>query len=241
MKNSNKMTFWEHLDELRIRIIFCIISIVFFSSFFYFFADQIYNFILEPIRSENLSNISEVFTSLTSPFFLNIQVSFFCGLFFSVPVILYNIFRFVYPAVGKINFLSLLSALFFSIILFVVGVYLSYSTIIPLSVSFFTSFNDQNQGITMILSINSLISFFTSIMFFAGVVFQGPIIVVFLSRLKILTASQMAEKRRYAVLSFFIFAAFISPPDVVSQIILASIMILLYEVCIFIMRFFNKR
>ena len=131
--------------------------------------------------------------------------------------------------------------MFFSVVLFFLGIMLSYTIIIPFSINFFTSFNQSSDGINMLLNVNELVSFLVSIMFFVGVLFQGPIVVAFLSKLGILKSSFMSSKRRYAVLIFFVLAAFISPPDIISQVFLAISMIFLYEICILISKVIEKK
>ena len=239
---SNKMTFWEHIDELRFRILSSLLVILIFTLFSYFFADIILDFIRYPIIDilDNNSNIQEAFNSITSPLFLYISVSFYSGVFLSLPFILYNSLRFIFPAINKKNFIFLSCTIFFSVLLFIVGVFLSYRILFPISVKFLVKFLPPNNQIPLFIFVNEYVSLIFTVMIAVGLIFQLPIIALFLSRLKLINSKILSSKRRYAILVSFIFSAIITPPDIISQVILSIPVIILYEICIIITKIFNK-
>ena len=136
------MTFWEHIDELRYRIIACLLVFFVSTLISYFFIDDILLFIRQPIIKviNNNSNIQEAFKGIMAPFFLSISTSLYSGFFLSLPFIIYSILRFVFPAMRKKNFLFLSLTIFFSILLFIVGVFLSYEVLFPFSILFLSTF-----------------------------------------------------------------------------------------------------
>ena len=231
--NQNKMTFWEHIDEFRRCLIYSLLTVLLFSVVASFFSESIKDFLIDPIKPaiERSNNIRLVFDDPLSPFFLYISISFFTGLFFSIPVIIYNILNFVSPAINKFKISIFVAILILSSVLFFVGILFTYKALIPISFSFLISFAGNEE---MIFSINSIVHKILLICFCIGLVFQMPIIAFFLAKLRILNSNFLSKNRRYAILFAFILSAMITPPDFVSQIILGIPIIILYEICILI-------
>ena len=230
------MTFWEHIDELRSRIIYCLISLVITTIVAYFFSDKIFNFINQPIYELENEGFKQIFSTLTGPFLIYLSISVFAGFFFSFPLIIYNILRFVYPAIKKKNLIILFYILVCCVGLFATGTYFAYSLLIPISLEFLISFNSNFNEIDQLISVNDYTSFVLIIVFSTGLLFQLPILAFFLSKLNLISSKLLSEKRRYAILLSFVLASFITPPDVISQLILAIPIIFLYEICIIITR-----
>ena len=238
-KKNNYMTFWEHLDELRKRIIYCLICMSLASVIAYFFSEKIKFFIMGPIDSIIIKNANAelAYFSAQAPFMLYLSIAIFSGFFLSLPVVMYNLLRFARPAVKKIKFIHFFFILIISISFFLLRALFTYSVLVPFSLDFLVSFAQEEK---MILSINSIISLILWGCFCVGLVFQMPIIAFFLSGIGILSHKILSKNRRYAFLLSFILAAFITPPDVISQIILALPIALLYELCIVIARIKGK-
>ena len=243
-KLSNQMTFWEHIDELRYRIIACLLVFFVSTLISYFFIDDILLFIRQPIIKviNNNSNIQEAFKGIMAPFFLSISTSLYSGFFLSLPFIIYSILRFIFPAMRKKNFLFLSLTIFFSILLFIVGVFLSYEVLFPFSILFLSTFipSGGEQEIPLFIFVNEYVSLIFSVMILVGLVFQLPIIALFLAKLKLINSKTLSGKRKYAILSSFILSAIITPPDVISQIILSIPILILYEISILIVKIFNN-
>ena len=140
---KDKMTFWEHIDELRSRVIFCLISFTVLTLVAYIFSDKIFNFINTPIYNLDNSNFKQIFSTLTGPFLIYISISIFTGLFFSFPIVTYNLLRFVYPVIKRKNLLVVFYVLAFCVALFSTGAYFAYSLLLPISLKFLISFNNN--------------------------------------------------------------------------------------------------
>ena len=235
--SDRKMTFWEHIDELRRCLIFSFISILFFSIVASFFSDNIREFLLEPIKPYVENNIQLVWIDVLSPFFLYISISFFTGLFLSVPIIVYNVLNFISPAIEKKKIVVFVFFLVLSTMLFFIGMAFTYKALIPTSFGFLIGFACNEE---MIISFNQIVNQILLISFCIGMVFQMPIISFFLARLNLISSELLSGNRRYAILGAFILSAIITPPDIVSQIILGLPIILLYEICIIIARLVGR-
>jgi len=238
-KKNNYMTFWEHLDELRKRVIYSLISVFTLSGIAYFFSEQIKDFLMNPVNDIIVGNDNSelVYLSLQAPFVLYLSIAIFSGVFTSIPIIMYNFLKFIKPAVEKIKLARFFIILTFSVIFFFAGTFFTYSILIPFSLDFLISFAQDEK---MYLSINSITSLILWGCFCLGLIFQMPIIAYFLSSIGLINSKSISKTRRYAFLVSFVIAAFITPPDIVSQIILALPIIALYEMCIIIVKIRGK-
>ena len=232
-KNQKSMTFWEHIDELRRCLLYSVLVIFIFSVCASFFSENIKSFLIDPIRPslDVFKNISLVYSDPFSPFFLYVSISFFTGLFCSLPIVMFFVLKFITPAINKIKISVFIIVLIVSSLLFLTGLLFTYKALIPISFSFLISFGGNEQ---MIFSITSIIHKILLICFCIGVLFQMPIVAFFLSRLGLLSAKFLSKNRRYAILISFVVSAMITPPDFISQIILGIPIIILYEICIII-------
>ena len=239
-KNHNQMTFWEHIDELRMFLLKSFSSIIILSILFSFHSFSIKDFIISPINDfvKMDSNISLVYTDPMSPFFLYVSVSFFSGLLFSFPFIIYFLMKFLKPAVSdrKISFFIII--LIISTILFSVGIFFTYKILIPISFSFLLGFAGGEE---MIFNFNNIINRILSICLCVGMLFQMPIIAYFLAKINVLNSNFLKNNRRYAILVSFIISAIIPPPDFVSQLLLGIPIIILFEICILIVNISEKK
>ncbi len=241
-KPSSEMTFWEHIDELRLRIISSLLVFFLTSIVSYIFIDHILEFIRTPIIDiiKNNSNIQEAFKGITDPFFLNISTSLYSGFFLSLPFILYSFLRFIFPAIKKKNFIFLSMTILFSVILFLLGAFLSYKLLFPISIHFLITFIPSNSDIPLFIFVNEYISLIFSVTILIGLVFQLPIVALFLSKLRLITPRTLSLGRKYAILGSVIISALITPPDIVSQILLSIPILVLYELSILIVKIFNN-
>ena len=232
-KKQKSMTFWEHIDELRKCLLYSALAVLISSICASFFSEKIKSFLIDPLRPslDVVENISLVYSDPFSPFFLYISISFFTGLFCSLPIVMFFALRFISPAINKIKISVFIITLIVSSLLFLTGILFTYKALIPISFSFLISFAGNEQ---MIFSINSIIHKILLICFCIGILFQMPIIAYFLSKMDLLSAKFLSKNRRYAVLISFIVSAMITPPDFISQIILGIPIIILYEICIII-------
>ena len=233
MDKVNKMSFWDHLEDLRWCFIKSLLSITLASFFCYYVNEKIISLLLEPSIFEG-SKIKFQILKLTSMFNVTITVSLIGGVFISIPYILLQFFKFVLPAFNvktkKYIYLLVLT----SSIFFVVGFLFSYFILIPFSVKFFSSFNSSINAIESNISLISYLSYVIWIIILSGVVFQFPVISILFTKLGIFNSEFLRQFRRISILGFFIFGAVLTPPDVLSQLIFVIPMIILYEISIVI-------
>lgn len=247
MSLENKMTLQNHLEELRKRIIFSIIF--FFSSFCicYFFAAEIYQFLLQPFSEIFLNNQNQrlIYTSPAEAFITYLKLSFYSSLFFSFPVFASQFYFFISPGLYKNEKKNILSILFFCPFLFLLGAFLAYFLILPLALKFFASFEFQGSETSLPIHLETRISeylqFVINLLFGFGIAFQLPIMLLFLIKVGVLSTESLKRTRKYWIVVIFIIAAILTPPDVLSQLSLAIPMIFLFEIAILISKNCNNK
>ena len=252
--DPGEMSLIEHLTELRNRI--GIIMIGFIAIFLMCFirpygsdtqniADAVYIFLQAPLADILLERGGRmIFTGLHEGFFTQVKVSFFVAISITFPMILLQVWKFVAPGLYKTEKRAVMPFLMATPILFVLGAAMVYYVVIPLAWDFFLSFEvaggDGALPIEVEPRISEYLSLVMRLMFAFGVSFELPVILLLLVRAGILTADDLAGKRKYAILLAFIAAAILTPPDVISQVLLAVPVIVLYELSIFCARFMGK-
>jgi sec-independent protein translocase protein TatC len=226
--DSKVMNFIDHLEELRWRLIKSIASILVFSILFYLVAERIINYLTIPVSQT-------YFTSPTEAFSVRIKLSLILGLMASVPVIMYQFWRFVVPGLTKREIKYLFPLVGFSTLFFAGGVSFCYFLVLPLGVKFLLEF--QTERLLPLIKIGDYISFVAWMVLAFGLVFQLPIVTFFLGKMGILTGETLSKGRKYAFVGILILAAVLTPsPDVFSQLLLAVPLYVLYEISILVVR-----
>jgi sec-independent protein translocase protein TatC len=233
-----EMSFLDHIEELRWRIIYALIGIVLFTIVAWIFIDPLVDFVLlKPARDANAS------LQNLRPFgqlFLYVQVAIIVGIVASLPNIFYQLWQFIAPALRKRERKYILWIVFFSTFCFLAGIAFAYFVMLPLAMKFAAQFG--SEAIKNEFSIEEYMSIIISVMLAAGVVFELPMISFFLSKLGILTPLFMRKYRRHAIVIILILSAILTPgADPVSQVILAVPLVLLYEISIFISKLSSKK
>jgi sec-independent protein translocase protein TatC len=229
---GKEMSFIGHLEELRKRII--IVLIVFAVAFIpaYIYHTKILEFITAPLANKKL-----VFLEVTEPFLVNIKLAFFAAAAVAIPVLVYQIVVFIKPALSeKIRKnLSILTVVF--LILFAGGVAFSYELMIPVAVKWLLG---QGTGLSQILSVNKYVSFIGWFLIGAGIMFEMPLVLLFLIKADIITVAQLRKQWRVVYIVILLLCAIITPDwSPVTMGILAVPMILLYELALIFARFFK--
>lgn len=242
------MTLQQHFSELRQRLIF---SLIFFFITFcvcYFFSAEIYKFLLQPFIkiSADHQNRRLIYTSLGEAFTTYLKLSFYSALFFSFPIFSSQLYLFLSPALFKKEKKNLLKVFFAAIFLFLFGAIFAYFFVLPAALQFFSAFEtqgftDSSFSIHLETRISEYLNFTTSFLFGFGIAFQLPILLLFLIRIDLLTLNDLRLKRRYWIVAIFVIAAILTPPDLLSQVSLAILLILLFEITILIGKNFNKK
>jgi len=242
--DAGSMSLIEHLTELRNRIgiIFIAFIVIFLACFIRPFgsgtpnmADLVYHWLQAPLAArEEVSRM--IFTALHEGFFTQVKVAFFVAISITFPVILLQVWRFVAPGLYQNEKRAVFPFLLATPVLFALGALMVYYVVIPLAWDFFLSFEVQGGAGSLAIEVEPRISEYLSLvmrlMFAFGVSFELPVILLLLVRADLMTAQGLAEKRKYAILFAFIAAAILTPPDVISQVLLAVPVILLYEISI---------
>ncbi len=234
-----KMTFLDHLEELRRRLVISFIAVAVAFLACWAFAEPIFGFIQAPLTRFLPPGDKLAYTRLTAPFFLYMKVSFFTGLFVASPVLLLQLWLFVAPGLYKKERRLAAPFIIFGTIFFVLGGYFGYRFLLPATCSFFVETGKQFK---QMVTVDDYFSFASTIILATGLVFETPILIFFLARLGIVTPAFLLQKFKYAVVLSFIIAAVVTPtPDMVTQAALAIPMILLYLIGIGVAFLFGKK
>ena len=220
-------TLISHLLELRDRLIKALmgIGLAFVPCMFY--SNDIFSFISQPLLEKLPKGASLIATGVMTPFTTPFKLSFFIAAFIAMPWVIYQLWAFVAPGLYRHEKRFAVPLLVSAIVLFYVGVVFAYFFVFPVMFSFFAS--TTPKGVAMMTDINQYLDF-VLVMFFAfGAAFEVPVAVVLLVITGIVKLEKLKENRGYVLLGIFIFAAMLTPPDAVSQSILAVPMYLLYE------------
>src|SRR5687768_4807857 len=228
---GGKMSFLEHLDELRKRIIRALLSLCVGVAIAAFFIDEIYAFIMTPLRAMLRPGETMIYTYPTEAFMLYIRIALIAGLFIAAPLIFWQVWLFVAPALYAKERRYAIPFVVLSSIGVLAGAAFSHYVAFPLMWKFFGSF--QTDFVTFMPRIEDAFSMYIRMVLGLGIVFQMPALVFFLARMGVVTARWMMRQFKYAVLIIFIVAAVITPSaDVASQLIVGVPMIGLYIISI---------
>jgi len=217
----------EHLNELKKRVIFCLIAVAITSVGAYLFIDDLLQIIVKVGRIKSL-----VFINPTEAFFVMIKLSLLVGIVGAMPFILYQIWMYVSVALIKEERKYLIFFGPVSYLLFLIGAAFAFRGVLPLGMRFLLSFSKDN--LKPMITLNAYVSFLGKMITAFGLMFELPLVVLFLSKIGIVTPEIMKKGRRYAIFGIFIIAAVLTPPDVVSQVMLAVPILLLYEISVWI-------
>ncbi|MBN2241910.1 MAG: twin-arginine translocase subunit TatC [Acidobacteria bacterium] len=234
---SGKMSFLEHLDELRKRLVH--IAIYLFAGFVIclFFSKPIYDFISRPL-TEVLPNEKLVFTKLTTPFTLYMKVAFLGGIFLTIPLTLYEVWKFIAPGLYKKEKRYVIPFLFFSVILFILGAVFCYTMVLKRAYAFLIMLGSSFDAL---IEVKEYLDLTNMMILGFGIIFEMPVLAAFLSMFGLINAKFLIKKFKYAILCIVILAAVISPtPDALNLVVWTIPMIALYIVSIGVAAIFDR-
>ena len=225
-KKQSEMSFFEHLGELRKRILWSIFYILIFFLAAWPFVDKVYQWLAQPVLQFLPEGKTLAFTSLTEPFMMYIKLSFITSLFVSSPFVFYQLWLFVAPALFKREKKWVFPFVFFTTLFFLLGGAFGYYYVFPLACRFFL---EVGEDFNAIITISEYFSLVFRVLLGIAVVFELPVLAFLLSKMGILTAGFLIKYFKYAIVIIFIIAAIITPtPDIVTQSMFAGPMLLLY-------------
>ena len=236
----HEMTFTEHLNELRIRLVRCIVAAFVGLLACYAFAEDLFRILMDPLLVvlEPMGG-SLIYTGLPEAFFTHLKVAAIAGLFVASPYIFYQLWMFIAPGLYEGERKYMIPIALCSAVCFVTGALFGYFIVFPFGFQFFLGY--ASDIIRPMPSVREYFSFSTSMLFAFGFIFELPLFMFFLSVLGLVTPASLRKFRKFAILGSFVVAAILTPPDVVSQCLMAGPLCLLYEVGIWVAVMFGKK
>ncbi|MDO6712708.1 twin-arginine translocase subunit TatC [Aliiglaciecola sp. 2_MG-2023] len=235
---ENKAPLLTHLIELRRRLLFCFAFFALMFGVSYFFAEQIYSFLQQPLYQifGPDSGRRMIYTGLHEAFFTYIKLAFFSATFCTLPITLIQVWKFIAPGMYK-NEQKALSPLFIATpILFVMGAALAFYVVMPLAWEFFISFESSGQNATINVELEAKMSEYLALVIRLilafGLCFELPVLLLVLAKAGVIDGQTLKDYRKHAVVAVFFIAALITPPDLISQIALGVPILALYELSI---------
>lgn len=237
--SEKTLPFTAHLEELRRRLIICLASVAIGFLVCYAFKEQIFEFIAIPlVASLPDDNSWMIFTGVTEAFFTYLKVSFLAGVFLSLPVIFYQLWAFIAPGLYAKEKKIAIPFVIFSTLFFITGASFGYFVVFPFGFTFLLGF--ATDTIRPFPSLKEYLSFATKLLVAFGLVFELPLITYFLSKVGLLTHRTLSRNRRYFIVMAFLLSAALTPPDVVTQLLMAGPILILFETSVLVAKIFGK-
>ncbi|OOF48070.1 twin-arginine translocase subunit TatC [Rodentibacter trehalosifermentans] len=229
----------SHLIELRNRLLRCVICVAVIFVGLVYFSNDIYHFVASPLTEVMPKGATMIATNIQTPFFTPIKLTAIVSVFISVPYLLYQIWAFIAPALYQHEKRMIYPLLFSSTILFYFGVAFAYYVVFPFVFGFFTQ--TAPEGVAIATDISSYLDFALALFLAFGVCFEVPVAIILLCWTGVTTVKALAEKRPYIIVAAFFIGMILTPPDIFSQTLLAVPMCLLFELGLFVARFYQPK
>ena len=233
--DDKTMPFLDHLEELRWTLLRSISAIVIGAIVCFFFSEEIVTF----LRNAGPADLKLIYLAPAEGFMTYIKVSIFSGLILTLPYVAWEFWRFIVPGLLDKERSLVPSIVFFTVLCFGIGAVFAFKVIIGLGLNFLLGF--QTDFLEANITISKYLGFVVTLVLVFGVVFELPVLSYFLTRIGVLKPSFLKEKRAYGIVTIFIVAAMITPPDIFTQLMLAGPLILLYEISIWVSAFVYRR
>jgi sec-independent protein translocase protein TatC len=226
--NDARMTFVEHLVELRARLMKGLLAVAAFSVLGFVFRTTILEIIKRPLGETVPLHALDLF----EPFFASVRIAIYTGLFFGLPFLVYQILMFCLPALKPNEKKVILGGLGFGVILLYGGIIFAYLLILPMLIPQLSGF--FSTGVEQTFSLNMYVNKIFRFIIAFGLGFQLPIVLIILVRIGVVSVETLRKSRKYMVVGIFVLAAFLTPPDLISQVLLAGPLLVLYEISIWV-------
>jgi len=238
-ENAAEGGFLSHLIELRNRLVYALSAVAVVFLAMVPFANEVYAIIAKPLMAVMPAGMSMIATEVASPFLTPLKFTLAAAVTLTIPFVLYQVWAFVAPGLYKHEKRMTIPLLVSSVVLFYAGMAFAYFVVFPTVFGFFVGI--LPPGVQMMTDIKAYLDFVFSMFFAFGIAFEVPVAVVILSWMGIVNPDSLAEKRPYVIVGAFVVAAVLTPPDVLSQFLLAVPMLLLFEVGLFIARRLHRQ
>lgn len=234
-----KQPFMAHLEELRRRLVMSAIAVGIGFVIAYVFSEELFQVLVSPLKKVMPEEERLIFTNLPEMFFAYLKVAFIAGILLAAPYIFYQLWMFVAPGLYQKEKRYAVPFVVSSSILFLSGALFGYLVVFPFGFKFFVGFS--NEYVRALPSVKQYFSFSMKLLFAFGLVFELPVVIFFLTKIGLVTPEALKRKRKYALLMTFALAAILTPPDVVTQTMMAGPLIVLYEFGILISKLAHRK
>lgn len=226
-----------HIADLRKRLVIsCITVVIMFFACFSFY-EPILEWMMAPVKHALPAGTSMIAVEIQETFFTAMKVAFFGGFIISLPVIFWQLWLFLAPGLYDHEKKLVVPFVFFATLMFLLGASFAYYIVVPVGFDFLIAFG--NSVVSVLPSIGKYVGFFTKLLIGFGIAFELPVITFFLAKIGLVNDQMLKDFFRYAVVLIFIVAAVLTPPDVISQVLMAAPLLILYGVSIYIAKVFN--
>jgi sec-independent protein translocase protein TatC len=231
----------DHLVELRRRLLISLMWLALAFGACLYFARPIFAFLVQPLLRAGQNRI--IYTDVFEAFFVDVKVAFFAAIMVAFPMLATQLWKFVAPGLYRNEKRALLPFLLMTPLLFGLGAALAYYVAMPIALTFLLGFEGNVGGVEQeaLPGVGNYLSFVTKFMFGFGVAFLTPVLLMLLERAGIVTRAQLISGRRYAIVIAFVIAAVLTPPDIISQLLLAIPLVLLYELALIAIWFTERK
>ncbi|MDY6906188.1 MAG: twin-arginine translocase subunit TatC [Thermodesulfobacteriota bacterium] len=238
-EDESKAPFLDHLEELRKRLIRCVIAVAIGFGAAYAFKDRLFAILIRPLVSVMETGDNMIFTGLPEAFFTYLKVSLLAGVVLALPVIFYEFWMFVAPGLYTKERKVIIPVVLISLIFFLAGALFGYFLVFPYGFKFFLGFATEN--IRPFPSMKEYLSFSSKLLLAFGLAFELPLVITCFARFGFVSVPFLKKNRKYAILIFFAGSAILTPPDVVTQVMLSIPLMVLYELSIIGARVFGRK
>jgi len=244
--DASKAPLLDHLIELRRRLVWCVVTLLLSFVVCFYFSEEIFSILVRPLTSAFAEGDGEgrlIFTKLYEAFFVQMKVAMFAGFFVSFPIIANQLWAFVAPGLYAKEKRAFLPFLIATPVLFCLGASLAYFVVMPTAFRFFLNFEGETGGLKMeaLPAAGDYLSLVMQFILAFGVCFLLPVLLLLLNKAGLVSRKTLSSLRRYIIVGTFALSAIITPPDIISQVMLALPLLLLFEISLGIMWFTDRR
>ena len=226
-----------HIADLRKRLVISVVTVVVMFFVCFSFYEPILNWMMVPVEAVLPKNSQMVAVEIQETFFTALKVAFFAGFILSLPVIFWQLWLFLASGLYEHEKKLVIPFVFFGTLMFLIGASFAYYIVVPLGFDFLIAFG--STVVTVLPSIGKYVGFFTKLLIGFGIAFELPVITFFLAKIGLVDDRMLKDFFRYAIILIFVVSALLTPPDVISQLLMAAPLTILYGVSIYIAKVFN--